>query len=175
MLHILSGSPRLKSIQYSVRNRQSYFSVVRDIIGTCLSFLVHLGWSPCNIQLLSASGYGTKSSKLSYSVVRDIIGTCYISFLVHPGWSPCDTVAECFGICNTIVIVIFPSCSFNREFPKSLRISYKELDYELMISIARRNRECNILRGFCLCLKSSDKEALTVVFSFMGVHAVHLL
>ena len=38
--------------------------------------------------------------------MRDIIGTCYISFLVHPGWSPCNTVAECFGICNKIVIVI---------------------------------------------------------------------
>ena len=64
--------------------------------------------------------------------------------------------------------MIFPSCSFNREFPESLRISYKELDYELMISIARRNRECNLLRGFCLCLKSSYKEALTVVFRALG-------
>ena len=56
MLHILSGSPRRKSTQYKCwvlrdmqQNRDSDFSVVRDIIGICyLSILVHPGWSPCN-------------------------------------------------------------------------------------------------------------------------------
>ena len=66
-----------------------------------------------------------------FSVVRDIIGTCYIPFLACVTLYSlffcfcfvclfvclcvclvffCDTVTKYFGICNKIVIVIFPSC-----------------------------------------------------------------
>ena len=88
-----------------------YKNCMRDIIGTCyISFLVHPGISPCNTLFCWVLRDMSQNCDSDFSVVRDMKGTCYISFLVHPGISPCNTVAECFGICNKIVRVIFPLC-----------------------------------------------------------------
>ena len=118
------------------------------------------------IQLLSALGYVTKSSKFSFRRAWHYRNMLWW-VLVHPVWPPCTTFAECFWICNKLVIVIFPSCSFENRFAL-LRL------WAVVISITLSNRERNLLRGFWKSRCNNFWEFLTAQPKLIFKVSVHM-
>ena len=121
MLHILSGSSRLTSMQYIYLINQARGPYSENIGPGSWQYGPSAARSvqkrPRADILLVRSGASLVNKrfitrlKKAKTQGRDHSGQCPVQylenigpaiFMVHPGWSPCNTVAEWVGICNEL-------------------------------------------------------------------------